>query len=89
MREFWAQFDSQLKGDPLCRALCLSCLSEQKKHQKSRSFFLREGTLLDGKHSAHLLVEQFVVLSLELLQDVLVVEQFLYSAVRLAEQVLN
>ena len=36
-----------------------------------------------------LLVEQFVVLSLELLDDVLIVEQFLDGAVGLAEQVFD
>ena len=37
----------------------------------------------------YLLREELVVLRLELLQDVLVVEQFLDRAVALAEQVLN
>jgi len=37
----------------------------------------------------YLLLEQFVVLSLELLQNVLVIQQFLDGAVRFVEQILN
>ena len=37
----------------------------------------------------HLLVKQFAILSLELLHDVFVIEQFFDSAVRFAQEILN